>query len=204
MEFEDRVSAYPNRYVLTTQDGSAYYVILERADEPIVPGTPLNAETFNSMFNSITPDSIGASPSDHTHDTLYYTKTQVDSKGYAFSRGSIKAYLPPTIEDVNACNELAKNLQYNAKFDVDGDGMLTNADLALMKNAYLGTIDLSTLNNMAKSTVTVKTSVSDPNSVVSIEGTTVWGSNFKATLGLSTILKLAELESRIAALEANQ
>ena len=54
MEFQDRVSAYPNRYLLTRDDGSKYYVILERADEPIVPGTPLNAETFNGLFrNSI-------------------------------------------------------------------------------------------------------------------------------------------------------
>lgn len=49
MEFEDRVSAYPNRYLMTTESGSASYVILERADEPVTPGTPLNADTFNAM-----------------------------------------------------------------------------------------------------------------------------------------------------------
>lgn len=53
MAFEDRVSAYPNRYVLTTEDGSVSYVILERADEPIVPGTPLNAETLNGLVADI-------------------------------------------------------------------------------------------------------------------------------------------------------
>lgn len=67
MEFQDRVSAYPNRYILTTEDGSASHVLLERADEPIIPGTPLNAETFNAMFNSITPSSIGAASKNHTH-----------------------------------------------------------------------------------------------------------------------------------------
>lgn len=50
MAFTDRVSAYPNRYILTTADGNASYVILERADEPTVVGTPLNAETFNTML----------------------------------------------------------------------------------------------------------------------------------------------------------
>lgn len=49
MVFTDRVSAYPNRYILTTSDGDASYVVLERADEPTVVGTPLNAETFNTM-----------------------------------------------------------------------------------------------------------------------------------------------------------
>lgn len=52
MEFVDRVSAYPGRYIMTTADGSASYVILERADEPTVVGTPLNAETFNAMVAS--------------------------------------------------------------------------------------------------------------------------------------------------------
>lgn len=54
MEFIDRVSAYPGRYIMTTEDGSTSYVILERADEPTTPGTPLNAETFNAMFDDIT------------------------------------------------------------------------------------------------------------------------------------------------------
>lgn len=67
--FEDRESAYPNRYRVIPESGDAYYVVLERADEPVTPGTPLNAETFNRMreeisneINSITPGQIGAVP----------------------------------------------------------------------------------------------------------------------------------------------
>lgn len=45
--FEDRKSAYPNRYKITPLSGNSYYAFLERADEPSVVGTPLNAETFN-------------------------------------------------------------------------------------------------------------------------------------------------------------
>lgn len=51
--FADRESAYPNRYRVIPESGNAYYVILERADEPVTPGTPLNAETFNRMLNEI-------------------------------------------------------------------------------------------------------------------------------------------------------
>lgn len=50
MEFKDRVSAYPNRYAMTDENGNTSYVVLERADEPVVTGTPLNAETFNAAF----------------------------------------------------------------------------------------------------------------------------------------------------------
>ena len=53
MEFNDRVSAYPNRYVMRDESGNTSYVYLERADEPTVPGTPLNAETFNKMAEDI-------------------------------------------------------------------------------------------------------------------------------------------------------
>lgn len=50
MKIIDRVSAYPNRYVITDENGNTSYVYLERADEPTVPGTPLNAETFNKRM----------------------------------------------------------------------------------------------------------------------------------------------------------
>ena len=53
MEFVDRVSAYPNRYIMTNENGNVSYVILDRADEPTAPGTPLSAETFNNMILDI-------------------------------------------------------------------------------------------------------------------------------------------------------
>lgn len=51
--FQDRESAYPNRYLVTKDDGTNYYIVLERADEPVVVGTPLNAETFNAMIEEL-------------------------------------------------------------------------------------------------------------------------------------------------------
>lgn len=59
MEFIDRVSAYPNRYIMTDESGKVQHVVLERADEPITPGTPLNAETFNTLFRVLSPDQYG-------------------------------------------------------------------------------------------------------------------------------------------------
>ena len=53
MIFVDRESAYPNRYRVIPETGEAYYIVLERADEPVTPGTPLNAETFNGMRDEI-------------------------------------------------------------------------------------------------------------------------------------------------------
>lgn len=52
--FTDRESTYPNRFLVTPESGSSYYLTLERADEPTVTGTPLNAETFNALIADLT------------------------------------------------------------------------------------------------------------------------------------------------------
>ena len=51
--FVDRESSYPNRYRVIPESGNAYHIVLERDDEPVTPGTPLNAETFNGMLDEI-------------------------------------------------------------------------------------------------------------------------------------------------------
>lgn len=81
MEFVDRQSTYPNRYKITREDGTFEYVTLERADEPTVAGTPLNAETFNSLFanmGNVSSENIflvtlttGATSSDLVADKTY-------------------------------------------------------------------------------------------------------------------------------------
>ena len=38
----DRVSTYPGRVKITKADGTSEYVTWERADQPTVPGTPIN------------------------------------------------------------------------------------------------------------------------------------------------------------------
>lgn len=53
MLFEDRLSTYPNRFRATDADGKESILTLERADEPIREGTPLNADTLNSMQEEI-------------------------------------------------------------------------------------------------------------------------------------------------------
>lgn len=49
IEFVDRRAAKPNRFLLTPEGGEAYYVTLERADEPVVEGTAINAEIMNKL-----------------------------------------------------------------------------------------------------------------------------------------------------------
>lgn len=52
--FEDRVPKKPGRVKITPENGTnAYYATMERADEPIVVGTPLHAGNFNRMIAMI-------------------------------------------------------------------------------------------------------------------------------------------------------
>lgn len=53
MEFVDRQAQYPNRVLITPESGNAFYAKLQRADDPIIEGTALNAITFNEMVAMI-------------------------------------------------------------------------------------------------------------------------------------------------------
>lgn len=49
----DRVPTYPNRIKITREDGSTEFVTWERADEPLVEGTPINKALFDSIAADI-------------------------------------------------------------------------------------------------------------------------------------------------------
>ena len=48
--FVDRIAARPNRYKVTPDNGEPYYVTLERADDPLIEGTALNAAALNALM----------------------------------------------------------------------------------------------------------------------------------------------------------
>ena len=58
--FVDRKPTRPNRYKITPENGGTpYYVTLERADEPTVEGTPLNAASLNSLLPKPVSATVG-------------------------------------------------------------------------------------------------------------------------------------------------
>ena len=72
----DRQSAKPNRFKVTTDDGSSYYVTLERADEPTVEGTPLNAATLNPLFEMAEEAHTNANAAKNAASTAQTTANQ--------------------------------------------------------------------------------------------------------------------------------
>lgn len=66
--FVDRRPTQPNRYKITQENGAEYYATLERADEPVEVGTPLNAAILNTLYgedNKPTAAEIGAVTADN-------------------------------------------------------------------------------------------------------------------------------------------
>lgn len=51
MVFVDRKAKYPGRWTMKKSDGTSEVVTLVRNDEPEVEGTPMNAETLNTLSN---------------------------------------------------------------------------------------------------------------------------------------------------------
>jgi hypothetical protein len=49
MRFIDRKAKYPGRWTMKKFDGTSEVVTLVRNDEPIVEGTPMNADTLNTL-----------------------------------------------------------------------------------------------------------------------------------------------------------
>lgn len=93
--FQDRVATYPNRYKVTKADGTSEYVTLERADEPIQVGTPLNADTFNGAFDEVkgmASLSKGSAPRNLLDNSDFRTpvnqrgQTSYKGKGYGIDR----------------------------------------------------------------------------------------------------------------------
>lgn len=60
MEFVDRQPRYPNRVLISPESGEAFYATMERADEPLSVGTPLNAATFNELLAMVQSSALRA------------------------------------------------------------------------------------------------------------------------------------------------
>lgn len=64
MQFIDRKAKYPGRWTMKKSDGTSEVVTLVRNDEPIVEGTPMNANTLNALAGTDTTLTISGMAAD--------------------------------------------------------------------------------------------------------------------------------------------
>lgn len=91
MQFIDRKAKYPGRWTMKKSDGSSEIITLVRNDEPIVEGTPLNANTLNALGG---------------------TDTTLSVEGMAADAAKVG-------EAINAESERAKGVESQLKEDLD-------------------------------------------------------------------------------------
>ena len=95
--FADREAAYPHKYkIIPENGGDAYYVVLERADEPLTPGTPLNAETFNKLIDDY--ESLVATHANSKDNPHGVTREQVGAAPAGFGYGDRMTYVDMTTD----------------------------------------------------------------------------------------------------------
>lgn len=102
----DRVPTKPGRIKITPEDGSsAWYGVMERADEPSVVGTPVNAANLNAMQKNAGLD---------TNITLYVAVSGSDRTGNGSSTSPYQTI-------TKALSTIPKNLNgYSAYISVSG------------------------------------------------------------------------------------
>lgn len=85
IHFEDRQAKYPNRWTMKKSDGTSEVITLVRNDEPIYDGTPMNAETLNSLSDVAGADLARAQAE------AARTKAQNAAASAAISETNVKA-----------------------------------------------------------------------------------------------------------------
>lgn len=81
MQFIDRKAKYPGRWTMKKSDGTSEVVTLVRNDEPIVEGTPMNANTLNALAGTDTTLTISGMAADakETGDKIGELKEDLDN-----------------------------------------------------------------------------------------------------------------------------
>lgn len=101
----DRVPTYPNRIKISREDGSSEYVTWERADEPVVEGTPINKALFDSIAADLA-EGLSA------NKTIYVSTAGSDALGDGTSTN-------PYATIQKAVDKLPKNLNgYTAAINI--------------------------------------------------------------------------------------
>lgn len=121
IDVKDRVPAKPGRVKITKEDGSVEYVIIERADEPVEGGTPINKALFDSILNDLNSKVIAPTVAGENGQVL-----TVDGEG------NTKWNTPNTVStpdnDVLTCSYNSNGSSVSKTITInDGEGYIFNS-----------------------------------------------------------------------------
>lgn len=132
MQFIDRQAKYPGRWTMKKSDGTSEVVTLVRNDEPIVEGTPINANTLNELSGlAISIDPTLSVPGKAADAAKVGTALAEETERAKGAENQLK-------EDLEDLATFGKNL-FNKEtatigYTLDNNGALTN-DSSVIPNA---------------------------------------------------------------------
>ena len=133
MEFKDRVANKPNRVKLTHEDTEVVeFVTVELADEPIEPGTPLNAENMNKLLNK--EDTADFVVEQGTSGVWKYRKWNSGIVELWTSSGSIQTPITTAWGVLYLGDNAFPQIDYPFKIDYDNFAPIVNFDLGYNGN----------------------------------------------------------------------
>lgn len=140
MQFIDRKAKYPGRWTMKKSDGTSEVVTLIRNDEPIVEGTPMNANTLNALAGTDTTltisgmaadaketgDKIGELKEDLEINKIFETANLLTARVSNFKKN---CYYSPSANDFVVRNG---NIAYNQPILTgEGEVYVSNASIAV-------------------------------------------------------------------------
>ena len=126
VDFRDRVPTYPGRVTLTPVEGAVNTYTMERADEPIEPGTPLDKATFNSIIHSrLTGRYYPLTAASVLYDTNVSTVSPIPLSNWALS-GNTKAVSGGF--EISASSVSVSDYSVEKAFDGKADTSWSSAD----------------------------------------------------------------------------
>lgn len=167
--FEDRVSSYPNRYKMTPESGASSYVILERADEPVKPGTPMNAETFNAMVNAITDQVNDASNEQIAQAVALYLQEHPVSGGSTATIGSVELLAANWVGSGNLYSQVVSvpgvtaNSQVDLTPSVEQLVVFYTKDLTFVTEQENGVVTVYAIGQKPENDYTIQVTITEVN-----------------------------------------
>ena len=158
VQFVDRVPTYPGRIKFTKEDGTVIYGVWERADNPTVEGTPLNAANLNAMQESAGRSSavsiyVSTTGSNSTGDGTESKPFATITKALSMLPKNLNGYNPSVIVSSGTYNEVVQISNFmGGIIRLRGTGSEATIYGLSIKDSYVETTGLTfTLSNTAES-----------------------------------------------------
>ena len=102
---------------------------------------------------------------------------------------AVKAYLRPTVIEIEEVKELINNGTYDSRYDLNSDGVINETDLNAFESLKSGSDHFSDYPDFAveESDVSLIIDLTNPDTAITFDGKNMWGSWLSASFGINAL-----------------